>query len=754
MKHRVLSLALVLMLCLAMLPTGALAADVDAALDVVAAVEETVAEEIPAEASAEEEAETLLSGGVAIDETNFPDETFRGYVSSDFDDDGNGYLSEEEIAAATSFNHTYRSISDLTGIEYLTELTYLNVEGCNLTSLDLNANTKLESLRCTSNALTSLNVKNCSALVEINCSFNQLTSLDVSNNTKLRSLSCAENQLTSLDVSNNTALIKLGCGYNQLTELDVSNNTELYSMSCVGNQLTALNIAGIDWLLRAYNGSKMDMGDGSVEYSYFDYSEDVYAALTVDTATVIYTEAGAGGSGSATNGVAVDETNFPDAIFRAYVAENFDTDGDEYLSDEEIAAVEKIQVRNMGITSLDGIEKFVNLRQLECTGNSIEKLDLSKNTMLYSLYCENNGMKELDVSKNAALYYLYCANNELTSLDVSANTELVQLGCWGNKLQSLNVKNNTKLKGLQCGENMLTSLDVSGLTALEMVRCENNQLTDLNVVGCTALNDLICSGNQLVALNVSDNTALLQLSCAGNMIECLNLCNNPALLYVLASVAEPEEYNSVNGAGGFYVWLEYFCEYEDDYASLGVDPAMVIVTPDGEIVTPEIETGGEDGGETGGNEGDSGDSGDVSDEVKAAYTEYIAAFLEAEMAAGSDIEPGLVEELLAITDAGIYEDLAAIMSDLYNSETISAEPLTFEEFAAQYGAEEEILLGDTDGDGEVFVDDLVVLMKSIINVDGAEVSAEAGDLNVDGAVDILDVICLVRELAQMYPATG
>ena len=45
-------------------------------------------------------------------------------------------------------------------------------------------------------------------------------------------------------------------------------------------------------------------------------------------------------------------------------------------------------------------------------------------------------------------------------------------------------------------------------------------------------------------------------------------------------------------------------------------------------------------------------------------------------------------------------------------------------------------------------------MKSILKVEGAEVSVEAGDLNGDETVDILDVIRLVRELAKMYPATG
>ena len=40
--------------------------------------------------------------------------------------------------------------------------------------------------------------------------------------------------------------------------------------------------------------------------------------------------------GAADQGVAVDEQNFPDGVFRSYVSDNFDEDGDGYLCDAEI----------------------------------------------------------------------------------------------------------------------------------------------------------------------------------------------------------------------------------------------------------------------------------------------------------------------------------------------------------------------------------------------------------------------------------
>ncbi|MBQ3455106.1 MAG: hypothetical protein IJG36_01595, partial [Synergistaceae bacterium] len=65
---------------------------------------------------------------VAITEANFPDDTFRAYVSSNFDWDGDGVLSDEEIEAAIMIYvaGTYDSrgnVASLKGIEYFTALT-------------------------------------------------------------------------------------------------------------------------------------------------------------------------------------------------------------------------------------------------------------------------------------------------------------------------------------------------------------------------------------------------------------------------------------------------------------------------------------------------------------------------------------------------------------------------------------------------------------------------------------------------------
>ncbi len=54
--------------------------------------------------------------GITLDKEHFPDEIFRTYVSQNFDTDGNGMLSDEEIAGAEKISITSKKIADLTGL--------------------------------------------------------------------------------------------------------------------------------------------------------------------------------------------------------------------------------------------------------------------------------------------------------------------------------------------------------------------------------------------------------------------------------------------------------------------------------------------------------------------------------------------------------------------------------------------------------------------------------------------------------------
>ena len=160
-----------------------------------------------------------------------------------------GSVPTANISGVDSLYILNKNISDLTGIEDFTALTYLFIND-NLASLDISNNTALTHLDCRLNYLTSLDLSQNTGLTTLKCQSNQLTSLDLSGATALTDLWCFENQLTSLDVSGATALTHLNCSTNIITSLDVSQNTALTELYCRQNQLTSLDVIGAIALYR------------------------------------------------------------------------------------------------------------------------------------------------------------------------------------------------------------------------------------------------------------------------------------------------------------------------------------------------------------------------------------------------------------------------------------------------------------------------------------------------------------------------
>ena len=318
---------------------------------------------------------------VSINETNFPDANFRTVVK-EYDTDKDENLSRAEIEAVKEIKCYNKDIRSLTGIEYFTALQTLKCYSNQLTSLDISGNTALKSLDCAKNQLAALDVSQNTALESLDCADNQLTTLDVSRNTALKSLDCAKNQLTTLDVSRNTALESLNCADNQVTSLDISQNTALEYLICASNKLTALNVSG------------------NATLKFLNCESNELTALDVNRNTALNT----------------------------------------------------LNCLNNRLTSLN-VSLNLNLQDLNCARNQLSALDVQKNTALKSLYCGYNQLAVLDVGQNGLLESLSCNNNLLTSLDVCQNTRLYLLLCYNNHLTSLDTSNQKRLHTLSCNNN-------------------------------------------------------------------------------------------------------------------------------------------------------------------------------------------------------------------------------------------------------------------------------------------------------------
>lgn len=127
--------------------------------------------------------------------------------------------------------------------------------------------------------------------------------------------------------------------------------------------------------------------------------------------------------------VSIDETSFPDPVFRAYIEDEVDLNQDGVLIGEEVRAVRRLELADMEIADLTGIEYFSRILLLRCDENQLTRLDLSKNTELVFVSCYHNQLTDLNVRENVNLRWLVCFGNPLAGLDLSYNKLLSNLKC-------------------------------------------------------------------------------------------------------------------------------------------------------------------------------------------------------------------------------------------------------------------------------------------------------------------------------------
>ena len=83
--------------------------------------------------------------------------------------------------------------------------------------------------------------------------------------------------------------------------------------------------------------------------------------------------------------LSITEDVFPDPIFRQWLMDPSNLNGagaDGSFTQAELADILSINVSNLGISSLEGIEVFYALEQLSCNDNQLTELDVRQNRSL------------------------------------------------------------------------------------------------------------------------------------------------------------------------------------------------------------------------------------------------------------------------------------------------------------------------------------------------------------------------------------
>ena len=209
--------------------------------------------------------------------------------------------------------------------------------------------------------------------------------------------------------------------------------------------------------------------------------------------------------------IVVNEETFPDLTFRNWILDGKNINGagaDGILTEEELASITQIDVSMHGIQNLKGIEIFSALKELNCSNNQLNELDVSHNTELERLYCSYNNLQQLSLENNTNLISLSISFNRISSLDVSNKPQLKTLNSQMSSMTQLNLSGSTALEWINVANNALTDLDLSTNVELQYVNLFDNRLTSLNVDTLSKLDFLNVGSNQLTKLDLSQNKSL------------------------------------------------------------------------------------------------------------------------------------------------------------------------------------------------------------------------------------------------------
>lgn len=287
-----------------------------------------------------------------------------------------------------------------------------------------------------------------------------------------------------------------------------------------------------------------------------------------------------------TQGKNANNTYVPDDAFeQALINFGYDSGSlDNYVPTVNITSVTTLNLDDLGIADLTGIEDFSSLQTLHVRNynmpTNLQSLDLSQNTQLVTVYAYynsissidvsnspnlqilglfDNDLSSIDVSNNPNISFLDLSRNNLTNLDVSQNGNLNRLECYDNLLSSMDVTNNNNLKYLAVGNtpnhpnnNSITSIDLSNNPLLEYLSiianqistlelsnkpnlerawCADNNISSIDITGANSLEIIDLTNNNVSDIDLSDSPLIYQLQLAYNNLSCLDVTNNPNITH-------------------------------------------------------------------------------------------------------------------------------------------------------------------------------------------------------------------------------
>ena len=363
-----------------------------------------------------------------------PDANLRAAIAAELGKASDATITKGEMTILLRLEVNFAGISDLTGLEFATNLTWVQLVGNSITDISaLSSLTNLTWVQLVENSITDISaLSSLTNLDFLNLNGNEITDISaLSGLTNLTGLSLNGNEITDISAlsgltnltwlslrSNNISDVSALAGLARLTGLYLNDNP--LNASSINGHIPALQNRGV-----------------TVEFDPTPVTDDLTPVTDDPTPVTI-----------------------PDAKLRAAIAAKLGKASDATITKGEMSALLRLNKENAGISDLTGLEFATNLRNLKLGDNEITDIS-ALSDLTYLTWLGLNGNEITDISALSDLTYLtslYLQINEITDISaLSGLTNLTELWLDDNRITDISALSGlTNLTELGLRLNLLS----------------------------------------------------------------------------------------------------------------------------------------------------------------------------------------------------------------------------------------------------------------------------------------------------------
>ena len=393
-------------------------------------------------------------------------------------------LTQQEMSRLTNLDAEERDITDLTGLEYATNIRFLQLHRNPIVDISSLAHlTKLEEVHLLGGGIVDLSpLRNLKDLRGLFLGHNQISDISpLAELTHLAHLHLQSNQIVDLRALANLINLRGLWIQDNLVEdiTTLANLTQLTHLRLDNNQ-----IRDISPLVHLTQLEELHIADNP----FYDFSpllklEGVELDIEISEGLNVVVE-------------------IPDPNLRQLIREALSLPEAVPLTQGQMLRLTRLEAGgNRGITNLAGLEYATNIRSLEFHRNPIVDISLlaylTKLEGVHLLGCQITDLSSLRNLNN--LRGVFLGHNQISDISPLVElTHLAHLHLHSNQIVDLSpLVNLINLRGLWIQDNLVEDITIlANLTQLTHLRLDNNQIRDIS-----PLVHLI----QLEELHVADN---------------------------------------------------------------------------------------------------------------------------------------------------------------------------------------------------------------------------------------------------------